>query len=316
MSISNHYETLNVSNDASAEEIKASYQKLYKIFHPDLNPEMIDGQQMIAELNKAYIVLRDPQAKAEYDMLFMTELSNRKMARAVPVQAQVQAQAPVALPALPKEIIPELPRIDSPDQYRQLQHRQPAPPSPVNNTLRIAAVSAIVMLGALLLNMNSTESSSKIKMMDLSEIISSSKYVRPVTAPNGSAFPETTAYISGYELANNSGNSSLSVDNLRGENDVYLKLISLQDKKAVRHVFIKAKSEFKIENLTTGKYEVQYLDLVAGLVGKSEVFTVEETTSAMGVKASSKSITLQTAVNGVLRVETISIDEFNSLASL
>lgn len=309
--IPNHYETLNVAVDASQEQIKASYLKLYKLFHPDLNPDMQEGMLMISELNKAYEVLKDPATRQNYDLQFITAMK-RKLNRQAPVAPVVESIPEI--PALPS--LPEIPRRETPVSMPRAAY---VPEKPSNNMLKIAAISAIAIMGALFSQMSApSKTSSRLGMIDLQEVIGASKYVRPVTAPNGVAFPESTAYITGYDVKNNDGTSSLMIDNMKNDHDVYLKLISLQDNKAltVRHVFIKAKTDFKMENLTSGKYEVQYLDLVAGLVGKSETFEAQEIQSALGTKSSSKSITLQTAVNGVLRVETVSIDDFNSLASL
>lgn len=311
----NHYETLNVSNDASTEQIKASYLKLYKLFHPDLNPDMMEGLEMIAELNKAYEILKNPVAKELYDLKFLAEMkrkSNRHTA--VEVKKEVPSEPPmVPVSVVQKEIVTE--------QINEISKRrmQQAQPEKSNNFMKVAAVGAIAIIGFLAVSLSSPgKTASKFSFIDLSDVMATSKYVRPVQAPNGTAFPEATAYISGYELRNNAGSSSLLVDNVKNDHDVFLKLVVVEENKtvAVRHVFIKAKTDFKIENLSTGKYEVQYLDLEAGLVGKSEIFSVEESKSIVGMKSSNKSITLQTAVDGVLRVQTVTIEEFNSLAAL
>jgi hypothetical protein len=81
-------------------------------------------------------------------------------------------------------------------------------------------------------------------------------------------------------------------------------------------VFIKAGSDFVIEKLSEGKYEIQYQDLSVGQVGRSETFEVTETKTEKGVDATLLSVRLKTAVNGVLRVERVPESEFNSIASL
>lgn len=59
-----HYETLNVSPNATIEEIKKSYRKLAKQYHPDTNGGDDAQFKKIAE---AYEVLGDPNSKKSYD---------------------------------------------------------------------------------------------------------------------------------------------------------------------------------------------------------------------------------------------------------
>ena len=60
------YETLGVSENASADEIKKAYRKLARKYHPDINKEA-EAQEKFKEINAAYEVLSDPEKKAQYD---------------------------------------------------------------------------------------------------------------------------------------------------------------------------------------------------------------------------------------------------------
>ena len=60
------YETLGVSENASADEIKKSYRKLARKYHPDINKEE-SAVEKFKEINAAYEVLSDPDKKAQYD---------------------------------------------------------------------------------------------------------------------------------------------------------------------------------------------------------------------------------------------------------
>ncbi|GAB4133673.1 MAG: J domain-containing protein [Cyanobacteria bacterium J069] len=62
----NHYQTLDVHQAATQAEIKQSYRRLVKQFHPDQNPDL-DGHDDIATINAAYEVLGDPQRRRTYD---------------------------------------------------------------------------------------------------------------------------------------------------------------------------------------------------------------------------------------------------------
>ena len=60
------YETLGVSERASADEIKKAYRKLARKYHPDINKDE-SAVDKFKEINAAYEVLSDEQKKAQYD---------------------------------------------------------------------------------------------------------------------------------------------------------------------------------------------------------------------------------------------------------
>jgi curved DNA-binding protein len=60
------YETLSVSESASADEIKKAYRKLARKYHPDINKDE-SAVDKFKEINAAYEVLSDEQKKAQYD---------------------------------------------------------------------------------------------------------------------------------------------------------------------------------------------------------------------------------------------------------
>jgi molecular chaperone DnaJ len=67
MARQDYYETLGVSRNASADELKKAYRKMAMQFHPDRNPDNPDAEQRFKEINEAYGVLKDDQSRAAYD---------------------------------------------------------------------------------------------------------------------------------------------------------------------------------------------------------------------------------------------------------
>lgn len=62
-----YYETLEVERSASEEEIKKSYRRLARMYHPDANPDDPAAEGKFKELAEAYGVLSDPSRRRDYD---------------------------------------------------------------------------------------------------------------------------------------------------------------------------------------------------------------------------------------------------------
>lgn len=62
-----YYAVLGVPKDAKAEEIKRSYRKLAREFHPDANTGDADAETRFKEISEAYGVLSDGARRKEYD---------------------------------------------------------------------------------------------------------------------------------------------------------------------------------------------------------------------------------------------------------
>ncbi len=63
------YESLGVSKNASADEIKKAYRKLVREFHPDKNPGNAEAESRFKEVQTAYDVLSDPDKRKQYDVM-------------------------------------------------------------------------------------------------------------------------------------------------------------------------------------------------------------------------------------------------------
>ncbi len=62
------YETLDVSESASADEIKKSYRRLARKYHPDINKSP-EAEEKFKEINAAYEILSDKDKKRQYDQM-------------------------------------------------------------------------------------------------------------------------------------------------------------------------------------------------------------------------------------------------------
>jgi molecular chaperone DnaJ len=62
-----YYKVLGVTKTANADEIKKSYRKLARKYHPDANKGDAKAEERFKEISEAYNVLSDPKQRKEYD---------------------------------------------------------------------------------------------------------------------------------------------------------------------------------------------------------------------------------------------------------
>lgn len=82
MSKADYYETLGVSRDASADEMKKAYRKLAVKYHPDKNPGDQAAEAKFKEISEAYDVLKDDEKRAAYDRFGHAAFQGGGMGRA------------------------------------------------------------------------------------------------------------------------------------------------------------------------------------------------------------------------------------------
>src|ERR1700683_5180129 len=64
-----YYEVLGVARGASDEDIKKSFRKLARLYHPDVAKTKKGAEDKFKEINEAYEVLSDPAKRKKYDEL-------------------------------------------------------------------------------------------------------------------------------------------------------------------------------------------------------------------------------------------------------
>lgn len=82
--IRNYYELLGVKRDASADEIKQSFRRLARKYHPDLNPGDKAAEDKFKSISEAYEILSDRSKRSQYDKFAGFWRKNRTKAPANP----------------------------------------------------------------------------------------------------------------------------------------------------------------------------------------------------------------------------------------
>jgi hypothetical protein len=62
------YATLGIAPSATADEIRAAYRRLARLYHPDYAPDE-ESSRKFARISKCYMVLRDESLRRRYDEL-------------------------------------------------------------------------------------------------------------------------------------------------------------------------------------------------------------------------------------------------------
>ncbi|HEX7571361.1 MAG TPA: DnaJ domain-containing protein, partial [Verrucomicrobiae bacterium] len=64
-----YYKTLGTPRTATADELKKSFRKLAREFHPDVAKDKKRAEEKFKDINEAYEVLSDPAKRKKYDEL-------------------------------------------------------------------------------------------------------------------------------------------------------------------------------------------------------------------------------------------------------
>ncbi len=77
MEFKDYYKVLGVGPKSSSKEIKETYRRLARKYHPDVNPGDASAEERFKEINEAYEALRDDKKRARYDQVRAAHRSGR-----------------------------------------------------------------------------------------------------------------------------------------------------------------------------------------------------------------------------------------------
>lgn len=72
-----YYEILGVPRDASNEEIKKTFRRLARLYHPDVNPGDKTAEEKFKGINEAYDILSDETKRADFELRFSSKGKRR-----------------------------------------------------------------------------------------------------------------------------------------------------------------------------------------------------------------------------------------------
>ena len=90
MQLPDYYAVLEIPTNASLEQIKQSYRRLVRLYHPDINKGREDIR--IKQLNEAYAVLSDPIKRTAYDIERLENLRHIIMLETIRLQQEKARQ--------------------------------------------------------------------------------------------------------------------------------------------------------------------------------------------------------------------------------
>lgn len=290
--IRTHYDILNVTRNAPPEVIRAAYKTLAQQFHPDRNPNNIESAQIMATINASYEILSDATRRKEYDYWILQEelaLNKNNSKDNAPNQAKQERQA-----------------------QSQASEKLNAATifSHILENLRVyLGITVAIYAFIYWMFFDKKHSSTPYNAYPISQ---QTKYSRPMTAPNGQAWPTFSNYVYGYNILNTNGLSTLTVDNSKNDSDVFVKLVSLDGAQAypVRQFYITAFGSFTLKSITSGSYDIRYRDLSSGGLSRSDAFNLEEIQTYDGIRYSNITMTLYKVRHGNMNTHGLSENEF------
>lgn len=305
-----HYDNLMVARNAPPEVITAAYRQLSLKYHPDRNPGDANAQRVMSIINASYAVLSDPARRSEHD-LWIDERARRVWEEAAFASArEIDERSSSSVPSR---------------DGHPLWNRSVNMVSPLIDAGRIIGLHPIYTLLLLFMAVIALFGSLRnaiapgkpepvqTEMANTQPPVIQSEFVRPATAPNGSPWPRSAAYLGLYPRLRANGLSTVTVDNSANGSDVFVKLTYLggTKPKPVRHIYIPAWKTFTMRNVEVGRYDVRYEDLSDGEFFRTDSFDLRQVNEQGGTRYSATTLTLYKVPNGNMETHSLSSADFS-----
>lgn len=297
--IHTHYDNLKVARLAPQEVIRAAYKALSQKYHPDKNPGDEKAARIMAIVNSAYGTLSDPVRRREHDEWIAAEeweiewLESTRHEEARQRPDAASHWEPKALAERPPYRVTRDPRwwfalvacFTTGIAVGALVLAQPRgmpavfPPAMASKPAPLAAPSvprpevkpeappdpwAVARAG------EGPALPPEVKALGMTQFIVPARApdcnaeLHTLVAPNGEPWPAQTGYIDNYPVGNRGEEMQLTVDNTGNTSPVFVKVVDLERRANVRHVYVQANDAMLIDKLAAGRYELRYQNINIG----------------------------------------------------
>ncbi|MFP9443919.1 J domain-containing protein [Pectobacterium brasiliense] len=304
-----HYDNLKVSKDAPIEVIQAAYRSLAKKYHPDINKDNPDAARIMKIINSSYEILSDPQKRKEHDSWIIKETWRERAEATLKKNAQTPTPTPTPTPT--QEV-----KKDKKSLITKIIDLIFSIFSLLRLGLGFCVIGFVVY--AIISGIYKTSVSLTDSKSDNTHITEASKPKTLVNSINvcdssvqNRKWPISSTIFNQKDRRN--GLSSLTLDNTKNNEDIYVKFTFEEDKntsKFLRDVFIPAGNYAVLEKIPVGIYRVKTQNTNTGCVQISEPITMIERKTATGIEYSDNSLTFYSVINGNTHFSTLPASQF------
>ncbi len=298
--IHTHYDNLKVSRKAPQEVIRAAYKALSQKYHPDKNLHDEKAARIMAILNSAYGTLADPVRRREHDEWIAAEeweiewLESTRAEESAEQRRQDQWEPepvgddPVYRPTRDPRwwlaaglflllgcaggIVLMSQTSLAPTLFSMLGMRGkpasvPAPARPIAAPVVTPVADSWAVSKA---SLPDGPLAPDVKVLAVTALVIPKRApdcdteLHALVAPNGEPWPQASGYLSEFPLANPGAEMEIALDNSANTSAVMAKVVDLERRTNVRHLYVLAGERFTVERLAAGRYEVRYQNVQVG----------------------------------------------------